>query len=62
MRVRLGAYLATILCCVAPLAASGQAYPSRQITMIVPFPAGSGPDVYARLSAQSLRRVWASRL
>jgi tripartite-type tricarboxylate transporter receptor subunit TctC len=54
MRVRLGAYLATILCCVAPLAASGQAYPSRQITMIVPFPAGSGPDVYARLIGAKL--------
>ncbi len=48
MRVRLGILLAAALCLV-PLSASGQSYPSRTITMLVPFPAGSGPDVYARL-------------
>ena len=54
MRVRFGPCLATMLCCFAPLTALGQAYPSRQITMIVPFPAGSGPDVYARLIGAKL--------
>src|SRR5512139_1748709 len=48
MRVRLGILIAAALC-IAPLSASGQGYPSRTITMLVPFPAGSGPDVYARL-------------
>jgi tripartite-type tricarboxylate transporter receptor subunit TctC len=31
-----------------------QDYPSRRVTMIVPFPAGSGPDVYARIIAEKL--------
>ena len=48
MRVRLGILLAAVLS-IVPLSASGQSYPSRTITMLVPFPAGSGPDVYARL-------------
>ena len=48
MRVRLGILLAAVLG-IVPLSASGQSYPSRTITMLVPFPAGSGPDVYARL-------------
>ncbi len=48
MRVRLGILLAAVFS-IVPLSASGQSYPSRTITMLVPFPAGSGPDVYARL-------------
>ncbi len=39
-----------------PLTASAQAqtYPSRQITIVVPFPAGAGPDVMARLIGEQL--------
>ena len=33
-----------------PIAAKGQdTYPSRTITLVVPFPAGSGSDMSARL-------------
>jgi tripartite-type tricarboxylate transporter receptor subunit TctC len=35
--------------------AAAQAYPSRQITMIVPFPAGGATDTLARLLAEQLR-------
>src|SRR5262245_63858914 len=39
------------LCC-AP--ASAQDYPSRPITLIVPFPAGGGVDAVARIVAEKL--------
>jgi tripartite-type tricarboxylate transporter receptor subunit TctC len=32
----------------------GQAYPTRPITLVVTFPAGSAPDIIARLSAQHM--------
>jgi tripartite-type tricarboxylate transporter receptor subunit TctC len=35
--------------------ASAQSYPSRQITMIVPFPPGGSTDVTARLMAERMR-------
>jgi tripartite-type tricarboxylate transporter receptor subunit TctC len=39
---------------ILPIVALANEYPSRPITMIVPFPAGSGPDVYARLIGAKL--------
>src|SRR5215470_8319493 len=36
-------------------AATAQTYPSRPITMIVPFPAGGGTDVVARLLAERMK-------
>jgi tripartite-type tricarboxylate transporter receptor subunit TctC len=36
---------------------SGQAWPSRPVHMIVPFPAGSSPDVIARILAEKLAPV-----
>jgi tripartite-type tricarboxylate transporter receptor subunit TctC len=46
------ATIATLLTIGAPLPAQEQAYPSRQIEFIVPFPAGGGADVSARMVAQ----------
>src|SRR5579862_128392 len=37
-----------------PRIARAQAYPSRPVQMIVGFPAGSAPDIIARLAAQWL--------
>lgn len=38
-----------------PLAASAQAaFPSRQVTLVVPFPPGGGPDLAARIIAEKL--------
>src|SRR5690242_1771129 len=34
--------------------ASGQAYPTKTVTLIVPFPVGGGTDIVARLIAQKL--------
>jgi tripartite-type tricarboxylate transporter receptor subunit TctC len=45
----------SVICgCLLPIAAVANDYPTRPITMIVPFPAGSGPDVYARLIGAKL--------
>lgn len=51
---RRAAVAAAILCaCAAPLGgASAQGFPSRTITLVVPYPAGGPVDVVARLIAQ----------
>ena len=39
---------------IVPRSAIAQAYPTRPIQLIVTFPAGSAPDIIARLSAQHM--------
>ncbi|WP_171016109.1 tripartite tricarboxylate transporter substrate-binding protein [Ramlibacter sp. 2FC] len=50
MSVLAGATLATSL--VAPVAA--QSYPGKTVSIVVPFPAGGGPDLLARALAEKL--------
>src|SRR5215831_13766817 len=38
-------------------AATAGSYPSRPITMIVPFPAGGGTDVVARILAERMKEA-----
>jgi tripartite-type tricarboxylate transporter receptor subunit TctC len=40
--------------CLAPSLARGQAFPSRTITIVVPYPAGGPTDAIARIVAQEL--------
>ena len=42
------------LCCAQVLSATAQDYPTRPITMIVPYPAGGGVDVMGRLIGAKL--------
>ena len=44
--------------CAAALPAAGADYPNRAIKMIVPFAAGGGTDVLARIIAQNLNGKW----
>jgi tripartite-type tricarboxylate transporter receptor subunit TctC len=44
--------------CVAALPACAGEYPDRTIRMIVPFAAGGGTDVLARIIADSLNKKW----
>ena len=52
MMSRLWVAVAAVLIAASPIAAQEQAYPSRQIELVVPFPAGGGADVGARMVAQ----------
>ena len=56
MSVRITA-LALALC-AAVLPASAAEYPDHTIKMIVPFAAGGGTDVLARIVAQNLNSKW----
>src|SRR5258708_35876974 len=38
--------------------AAAQEFPSRAVRLLSPFPAGSGPDVAARLVMEKLSRYW----
>ena len=49
--------LASVVASVAPVTAQ-DAYPTRQVRMIMPFPAGSGTDILARLISEQLARKW----
>jgi tripartite-type tricarboxylate transporter receptor subunit TctC len=43
---------------VTPAAAQSAAWPSKQVRIIVPFPAGGTTDVVARLLGQRLQEAW----
>jgi tripartite-type tricarboxylate transporter receptor subunit TctC len=49
------AALAAIFTCALPVAA--QDFPTRPITLVVPFPAGGGNDVLARVVAEKMSRT-----
>jgi tripartite-type tricarboxylate transporter receptor subunit TctC len=60
MSLRLPKLLARVFIAAAgivPLLAAAQAYPSRPIRFIVPFPAGSAPDSIARVMSQQMQQT-----
>jgi tripartite-type tricarboxylate transporter receptor subunit TctC len=44
--------------CAVPYAAAQTAYPSRNVQIVVPYPAGGGADVVVRAVAQRLAEAW----
>ena len=42
--------------CASLHAATAQTYPSRPVTIVVPFPPGGGSDVVARIIAEPISR------
>ena len=55
--IRTGVLLAAALA-LASAAAQAQTYPSRPITLIVPFAAGGSNDLVARVIGKKLGEVW----
>jgi tripartite-type tricarboxylate transporter receptor subunit TctC len=53
--MRLALLIITLLCACA---AHGQQYPSRPVRLVVPFPAGSTPDIVGRALGQKLAAAW----
>ena len=49
-------WLFALLLC--PLACFAQSYPARPVQVIVPFPAGSAPDIVARTLTERLGTTW----
>jgi len=49
--------LLAYVCCLTPLAAWGDAYPSKPIRLVIPFSSGGATDVVARIVAQKLTEV-----
>lgn len=50
--------IAVLLLMFAPAARAQDAYPSRPVTIVVPFPPGGGADILARLIGQKLNEKW----
>jgi tripartite-type tricarboxylate transporter receptor subunit TctC len=56
-------FLAAVMWSVVAIgAASAQVYPSRPITLIVPFPAGGGVDAMARITAERLTAAFGQQV
>ena len=52
------AALAVVTAALAPRHAAAQAYPSKAVTIVVPFPAGGSLDLVGRAMGDKLGRAW----
>lgn len=50
--------LAMLCAVLAPLRASGSAFPDRRVTIVVAYPAGGSSDIFARAIANKLTQTW----
>jgi tripartite-type tricarboxylate transporter receptor subunit TctC len=57
-RMYLLSSVCALACALLPLPASAQPYPQKPVTIILPFPVATGPDVVMRLIAAKLSKWW----
>jgi tripartite-type tricarboxylate transporter receptor subunit TctC len=50
--------LVLLLALGMPFAASAQGYPNRAVRVVVTFPPGGTPDIYGRVMAAELQKLW----
>ena len=58
--IKAAALLAAALVLAGP-AARAQTYPSKQITLVIPFTAGGSNDMVGRAIGKELSEAWGSR-
>lgn len=57
--MRLPAFLlAVLLCLIAPYVGAQTNFPSKLVTIVVPYPAGGGVDILGRAMAERLSTMW----
>ena len=59
---RLAFLLGTAFCALTAGLAAGQAYPTKPIRLIAPFPPGGSSDILARILGQKLTEAWGQRI
>ena len=55
---RVPAFVAGVALAMASFAVIAQSFPNRPVRILVPFPAGAGVDIVARMLAQPLTELW----
>jgi tripartite-type tricarboxylate transporter receptor subunit TctC len=53
---------AAALSTVSPFASAQQSYPARPVRFVLPLPAGSAPDIRARIIGEQLTRMWGQQI
>jgi tripartite-type tricarboxylate transporter receptor subunit TctC len=56
------ASFAAAACAQTPAGSAAQAYPTKTVRYVVPFPAGASPDIIARLLTERLTHMWAQQV
>jgi tripartite-type tricarboxylate transporter receptor subunit TctC len=54
--------LAATLAVLVPLLVHAQAFPTKTVRIISPYPTGAGPDTVARLLAEKLAKTWGQQV
>lgn len=54
--------LITAAACLRPLASAAQTFPSKPVRYVVPFGAGTSPDIVGRLLADRFTRMWGQQV
>ncbi|HSI47089.1 MAG TPA: tripartite tricarboxylate transporter substrate binding protein [Ideonella sp.] len=55
-------FVAAALACTVAVGVHGQTFPDRPVKVLLPFPAGTGPDTIMRMVGERLARVWGQQV